>query len=167
MPAPASLFDLSGRTAIITGGSRGIGRAIAERLAQHGAKVAVSSRKLAACQEVVDGIVSRGGEAFAVACNIGRKPELQALVDATAERWGGVDVLVCNAAINPHFGPAMTMADEVFDKMMAAVEERTRRHGDAGTGRRGDVIKRLKNQKQEYKIALCSCSCLFGDRLYL
>ena len=120
MPAaPASLFDLSGKTAIVTGASRGIGRAIAERLAQHGAKVAVSSRKLAACQEVVDGIAARGGEAFAIACNIGRKPELQALVDATTQRWGGVDVLVCNAAINPHFGPAMTIEDEVFDKMMA------------------------------------------------
>jgi NAD(P)-dependent dehydrogenase (short-subunit alcohol dehydrogenase family) len=121
MPAapPASLFDLSGKTAIVTGGSRGIGRAICERLAQHGARVAVSSRKLAACQEVVDGIGAKGGEAFAVACNIGRKPELQALVDATTERWGGVDVLVCNAAINPHFGPAMTMEDDVFDKMMA------------------------------------------------
>jgi NAD(P)-dependent dehydrogenase (short-subunit alcohol dehydrogenase family) len=117
--APASLFDLSGKSAIVTGGSRGIGRAIAERLAQHGAKVAVSSRKLAACQEVVDGIAALGGEAFAVACNIGRKPELQALVDATAERWGGVDVLICNAAINPHFGPAMTLDDEIFDKMMA------------------------------------------------
>ena len=117
--AYASLVDLSGRTAIVTGGSRGIGRAIAERLAQHGAKVAVSSRKLAACQEVVDGIAARGGEAFALACNIGRKPELQALVDATTGRWGGVDVLICNAAINPHFGPAMTMEDEVFDKMMA------------------------------------------------
>ena len=116
---PASLFDLAGKTAIVTGGSRGIGRAIAERLAQHGAKVAVSSRKLTACQEVVDGIAARGGEAFAIACNIGRKPELQALVDAATERWGGVDVLVCNAAINPHFGPAMTMEDEVFDKMMA------------------------------------------------
>ena len=115
-----SLFDLTGQVAIVTGASKGIGRAIAERMAQQGAKVAVSSRRVEACQEVVDGIVSRGGDAFAHACNIGRKPELQALVDATIARWGKVDTLVCNAAVNPYFGPAIDMPDEAFDKIMAS-----------------------------------------------
>lgn len=115
-----SLFDLSGQVALVTGASRGIGRAIAERMAQQGARVVVSSRKLDACQEVVDGITARGGEAFAQACNIGRKPELQALVDATMARWGRIDTLVCNAAVNPYFGPAIDMPDEAFDKIMGS-----------------------------------------------
>lgn len=115
-----SLFDLSGQVAIVTGASRGIGRAIAERMAQQGAKVVVSSRKIEACQEVVEAITARGGEAIAFACNIGRKAELQALVDKALEKWGRIDTAVCNAAINPHFGPAATMPDEVFDKIMAS-----------------------------------------------
>jgi len=121
-PQPAlggTLFDLSGQVAIVTGASRGIGRAIAERMAQHGARVAVSSRKLEACEEVVRGIEARGGQAFAQACNIGRKEELQALVDATAARWGRIDAAVCNAAINPHFGPSAELPDAAFEKIMA------------------------------------------------
>ena len=113
-----NLFDLAGRTAIVTGGSRGIGRAICIRLAQHGAKVVVSSRKLDACQVVVDEIVASGGIAMAHAASISRKEELQGLVDATIAAWGQIDVLVCNAALNPYFGPAQDISDEAYDRIM-------------------------------------------------
>ncbi len=119
MMAPAdSLFELTGKVALVTGGSRGIGRAIALRLAQHGAKVVVSSRKLDACQIVVDEIRNRGGEAEAQACDIADKTQLQALADFTIDRLGGIDVLVCNAAVNPYFGPSSAMSDAAFDRVM-------------------------------------------------
>jgi NAD(P)-dependent dehydrogenase (short-subunit alcohol dehydrogenase family) len=114
----SSLFDLTGKVALVTGSSRGIGRAIAERLAEHGAKVVVSSRKLDACEEVVKAIRAKGGEAFAHACNIGRKEDLQSLVNAAIQKWGGIDVLICNAAVNPYFGPAIDMSDDAYDKVM-------------------------------------------------
>lgn len=114
----SSLFDLTGKVAVVTGSSRGIGRAIAERMAEHGAKVVVTSRKLDACEQVVQSIKSKGGEAAAIACNIGRKEDLQALVDSSIERYGGVDVLVCNAAVNPYYGPSINMPDEAYDKVM-------------------------------------------------
>jgi NAD(P)-dependent dehydrogenase (short-subunit alcohol dehydrogenase family) len=114
----SSLFDLRGKVAVVTGSSRGIGRAIAERFAEHGAKVVVTSRKLDACEEVVKAIKGAGGEAFAHACNIGHKEELQALVHAAIQKWGGIDVLVCNAAVNPYFGPSIDMPDDAYDKVM-------------------------------------------------
>src|SRR6201986_5307990 len=98
------LFDLSGKIAIITGSSKGIGRAIAERMAEHGARVVISSRKAEACEAVAAGIRAKGGEAMVQACHVGRKDELQKLVDATMAKWGRVDILVCNAAVNPHYG---------------------------------------------------------------
>ena len=113
------LFRLDGKVAVVTGASRGIGRAIAERLAEHGARVVVSSRKLEACQQVVDGIAARGGAAIARVCHIGRKDDLQSLVSETESQWGGIDILVCNAAVNPYFGPAAGMTDEAFDRVMA------------------------------------------------
>jgi NAD(P)-dependent dehydrogenase (short-subunit alcohol dehydrogenase family) len=114
----STLFDLKGKVAIVTGSSRGIGEAIAMRLAEHGAKVVVTSRKLDACEKVVEHIRAQGGEAFAHACNIGRKEDLQALVNTAVQKWGGVDVLVCNAAVNPYYGPAINMSDEAYDKVM-------------------------------------------------
>lgn len=113
-----SLFDLTGKVAVVTGASRGIGRAIAQRMAEHGARVVVSSRKLEACEAVVQEIRSSGGEALAVTCNIGHKNDLQGLVDASLEQWGQIDILVCNAAVNPYFGPSVDIPDESYDRIM-------------------------------------------------
>lgn len=114
------LFDLTGKVAIVTGSSRGIGRAIVERMAEHGAKVVVSSRKRDACDAVASTIRDQGGEALVIPCNISRKEELQALADQTVANWGGIDILVCNAAVNPYFGPAAGISDDAFDKIMGS-----------------------------------------------
>ena len=115
-----TLFDLSGKSAIITGSSRGIGRAIAERRAEHGAKVTISSRKAGPCEEVAEAINGRHGDgtAIAVPANISSKEDLQRLVDKTNEAFGKVDILVCNAASNPYFGPMSGIADDQFRKIM-------------------------------------------------
>lgn len=115
----ANLFDLSGKVAIITGSSRGIGRSIAIRMAQHGAKVVISSRKAEACEKVAEDIRQAGGQAIVVPCNVSDKAQLQALVDTTVKQWGRVDILVCNAAVNPFFGPSREIPDDAFDKIMA------------------------------------------------
>jgi hypothetical protein len=115
-----TLFSLAGKVAIITGSSRGIGRAIAERMAEHGAKVAISSRKAQACEEVAAELNAKHGPdtAFVKAASISRKEDLQALVDATRARWGRIDVVVCNAASNPHYGPMSEITDEQFRKVL-------------------------------------------------
>ena len=115
-----TLFDLTGKVAVVTGSSRGIGRAIAERLAEHGATVVVSSRKQDACDAVAAGIDAvRGvGTALAVAANISRKEDLAALVARTNEAFGRIDILVCNAASNPYYGPMAGIADEQFRKIL-------------------------------------------------
>ena len=112
------LFNLKGKTAIITGSSRGIGKAIAIRMAQYGAKVMISSRKIDACNQVVDEIKALGGEAFAQECNIASKEALQKLCDVSYKKLGKVDILVLNAASNPYYGPLAKITDEAFDKVM-------------------------------------------------
>lgn len=115
-----SLFDLSGKVAIVTGSSRGIGRAIAVRMAEQGAKVVISSRKQEACAEVVAEINAAQGEgtAIAVPANISSKEDLQRLVDATNAAFGKIDILVCNAASNPYYGPMAGISDEQFRKIL-------------------------------------------------
>jgi NAD(P)-dependent dehydrogenase (short-subunit alcohol dehydrogenase family) len=116
-----SLFDLSGQTALITGSTKGIGKAIAYRMAQHGANVVVSSRKAQACDDVTAEInAAFPGQAIAVPCNIGYKEQLQSLVDQTVAHFGPIDALVCNAAINPYAGPMAEIPDDAFDKIMAS-----------------------------------------------
>ncbi len=113
------LFDLTGKVAVITGSSKGIGRAIAERLAEHGAKVTISSRKAGPCEAVAAAInAAHPGAAIAVPANISSKDDLQRLMDATREAFGKIDILVCNAASNPYYGPMAGITDEAFRKIL-------------------------------------------------
>ena len=116
------LFDLSGKVALLTGASKGMGLAMAQGLAEHGARVVISSRKLDACQAAADDINRRLGpdSATAIACNIGYKEQLQALVAETHERLGPIDILVHNAGINPFYGSMSEIPDEAFDKIMGS-----------------------------------------------
>ena len=112
-------FDLTGKVAIVTGSSRGIGRAIAEALADHGAKVVISSRKAEACQEVADAINARHPDAaIVVPASISSKEELQTLADETRKQLGRIDILVCNAASNPYYGPMAGISDDQFRKIL-------------------------------------------------
>lgn len=115
-----SLFDLSGKSAIITGSSRGIGKAIAEAFADQGAQVVISSRKPGPCQEVAAAINDKHGEgrAIAVPANISSKEELQRMVDAANDAFGKIDIVVCNAASNPYYGPMAGISDEQFEKIL-------------------------------------------------
>ena len=110
-------FDLTGKVAVITGSSRGIGRSSAELLAKLGAKVVISSRKADACEEVAAAI---RGDAHVIACNISRRNEVEALISGATKHYGKVDILVCNAAVNPYYGPLLDIKDEAFDKIMGS-----------------------------------------------
>ncbi len=114
-----SIFDLGGKVALVTGSTRGIGKSIAEELARAGARVAVSSRKADACEEVRKEFEKKGFEVLAQPCNVSRKEELQALVEATTAKWGRIDIVVANAASNPYYGPLTAIPDEAFDKIFA------------------------------------------------
>ncbi|MFZ4109616.1 MAG: SDR family NAD(P)-dependent oxidoreductase [Polymorphobacter sp.] len=119
MTMPA-LFDLTGQTALITGSSKGIGKAIAHRMAEHGANVIISSRKADVCEAAAAEINAAVGREAAVSipANIADKASLQALVDKTIERFGQIDHLVCNAASNPYFGPQDGISDDQFGKIL-------------------------------------------------
>ena len=112
----SSRFDLTGKVAIVTGASRGIGEAIAATLAEAGASVVVASRKLDSVEAVAAGIRAHGGAALAVAAHTGDPAAVAALVTATLGAFGGVDILVNNDATNPHFGPLLTADESHWDK---------------------------------------------------
>ena len=116
------MFDLTGKTAIITGSSKGIGRSIAFAMAEQGANVVVSSRKVDACQVVADEInqkyEGKSGRAIVIPCNISDTTALQMLVDETRAKLDKIDILVCNAATNPYFGSIQNIPEKAIDKLM-------------------------------------------------
>lgn len=114
----STLFDLTGKTAIVTGSTKGIGRAIAAALARAGAKVVISSRKAEACAAVAAELQAEGLQAVPIPCHIGKREDVETLVAETRRQLGPIDILVCNAAVNPHYGPMSTLSDEAFSKVM-------------------------------------------------
>ena len=120
MSVQTDLFDLSGRVALLTGASKGMGLSMAEGLAEHGAKVVVSSRKIDQCESACEQINAVCGEerAIPVACNIGYKDQLENLVETTRSRLGPIDILVSNAGVNPFYGPMSEIPDSAYDKIM-------------------------------------------------
>ena len=114
----SNLFNLAGKVALVTGSTRGIGKSIAEELGRAGAKLSLSSRKPEACEQARAELAGKGIEVIAQPCNVSRKADLQALVDATRAKWGAIDIVVSNAASNPYYGPLTGISDEAFDKIV-------------------------------------------------
>ena len=112
------MFKLDGKVALITGSSRGIGRAIAEAMAAQGARVIVSSRTGETCEAVVAAIRDKGGEALAIPCDVNHRHELDALVEQSLKACGRIDILVCNVGVKPHLGPLAEITDEAYDRIM-------------------------------------------------
>jgi NAD(P)-dependent dehydrogenase (short-subunit alcohol dehydrogenase family) len=119
--SPANLFDLTGKSALITGSTKGIGKAIAEQFAVHGARVTISSRKPGPCEEVAAAINAKHGAGTAISCpaNISSKEDLQRLVNETNAAFGKIDIVVCNAASNPYYGPMSGINDDQFSKILS------------------------------------------------
>ena len=111
-------FDLRNKVAIITGGSRGIGAAIAQAYAEAGAHVVVASRRIENVQPVAEAINAAGGSALAVACHTGEPAQVRALVEQTLAAFGTVDIAVNNAGINPHYGPLLEATESIWDKTL-------------------------------------------------
>src|SRR5260221_5997044 len=114
-----SLCDLSGKVALVTGSTRGIGKSMAEELARAGEKVVLSSRKAEACEKARAELAAQGFDVLAQPCNVSRREDLKALVDATRAKWQRIDIVVANAATNPYYGPLTGIDDEAFDKIVA------------------------------------------------
>lgn len=113
------MFSLDDKVALVTGSSRGIGRAIVEAMAHAGARVVISSRKADACETVAEKIRDVDGKAIAIPCNVSDLDQVRSLVERTLDEWGRIDILVCNAAVNPHFGPSLEIGESAYDKIMS------------------------------------------------
>ena len=117
-----NLFDLSGKVAVVTGSSKGIGKSIASQMALHGSNVVVSSRNQKSCDsvasEINQSLPGGSGTALGIACHIGKKNDLEHLVKSTKEKLGKIDILVCNAAVNPFYGSMLEISDKAYEKVL-------------------------------------------------